>query len=489
MIKLQQKRNSRNRQRGVALVAAMITLLLISAITAGMIVLANTETNTSSNFRDEQRAFFSAKGGFEEVRDRLRNTATNTLRTGSVMPTTLPGTANSVLYVLNPLNGQTVAPWGNNAANFADDEICKENTAVTCSNGLPSGSGWYTTNTASTTYAASPVLDWKWVRINLKQNNTIAPYYTNGTSANTMQVCWNGTNEYADPVAGCTAPNLPIYVLTSLAVTPSGSRRMIQTEIAEDRLNFTAPSAVTLDGTGDAFAGGNSSQWAVNGIDQPGCGSTTTGAPVHAIGVPDAADATNIANPANGDLPRPNNYTGSGGTTPDVANIGPTGTNTLPQNLQTVSSLQNLMSTVQNNVTQPVLNGNVSGLSNPGTVTDPQIIFVKGNLTLSGNTVGYGILAVNGSLNVSGNVNWNGVIFVIGQGSFSTSGTPQYNGAIVVAQTLDSLGNLLTTPGPGSASFQTNGGGHGGVQYSSGCISMADNLSTFHVVAIRELLN
>jgi ATP-dependent protease HslVU (ClpYQ) ATPase subunit len=29
----------------------------------------------------------------------------------------------------------------------------------------------------------------------------------------------------------------------------------------------------------------------------------------------------------------------------------------------------------------------------------------------------------------------------------------------------------------------------GGIQYSSGCIAMANSLSTFHVVAIRELMN
>jgi Tfp pilus assembly protein PilX len=483
MIKQRQKRNSKNRQRGVALVAAMITLLLISAITAGMIVLANTETNTSSNFRDEQRAFFSAKGGFEEIRDRMRQSAPNTLRTAGVLPTTLPGTANSVLYVLNPLNGQTVAPWSNNPANFADDEICKETTTIACSSGLPSGSGWYTTNTASTTYAASPVLDWKWVRLNLKQNNTIAPYYTNGVSTNTMQVCWNGTNEYADPLPGCTAPNLPIYVLTTLAVTPSGSRRMIQTEIAEDQLNFKAPSAVTLDGTGDVFAGGSSNQWAINGNDQPGCGSTTVGPSVDALGVPDNADVPVVSAGAN----RPTNYTGAGGTTPDVANVS----STMPANLQTVSSLQNLMATVENNVTQPVLNGNVTdhNFTSNGTVTDPQIIFVNGNVSISGNVTGYGILAVNGNVNISGTLTWNGIILVIGQGNFTTSGTSVYNGAILVAKTLDALGNLLLTPGPGTATFNTNGGGHGGIQYSSGCIDMANHLSTFHVVAIRELMN
>jgi Tfp pilus assembly protein PilX len=466
------------------MIVAMLTLLLIAAVTAGMIILANTETNTSSNFRDEQRAFFSAKGGIEEVRDRMRTTATNTLRTAGVLPTTLPGTSNSVLYVLNPLGGQTVAPWGNNPTNFADDEICKETTALTCLSGYPSGSGWYTSTTASTTYAASPVLDWKWVRITLKQNNTISPYYTDGSSANVLQACWNGTNEYADPLAGCTSPNLPIYVLTAMAVTPSGSRRMVQTEIAEDRLNFKAPSAVTLDGTGDVFTGGSSNQWSVNGNDQPGCGSTTVGPSVDAIGVPDNADVPVVDAGAT----RPSNYTGASGTTPDIKNVS----STLPTNLQTVSALQNLMSTVENNVTQPVLNGNVTdhNFTTNGTVTDPQIIFVNGNVSISGNVTGYGILAVNGNVNITGTLTWNGIIMVIGYGNFTTSGTSVYNGAILVAQTINPLtNNLLTTPGPGSATFNTNGGGHGGVQYSSGCIAMANSLSTFHVVAIRELMN
>lgn len=470
------------RQRGIALIAVMITLLFITAITAGMIILATTETNTSANFRDEQRAFFSAKAGVEEIRDRLRSTATDTLRTAGVLPTTLPGGNKSVLYILNPLNGETVAPW---ASNYPDVEICKENTTIACFNGLPTGGGWYNSAAASTTYAANPVLDWKWVRITLKQNNTIAPYYTNGSSATTSQVCWNGNNEYADPVAGCTPPNLPVYMVTALAVTPSGSRRMVQAELAEDRLNFTPASALTLDGLGEtgafAFAGGSSNNWGVNGNDTLGCGSTTTGAPVHAIGVPDTGDV----GPVSAGASRPKNYTGSGGTTPDVANVS----GQLAPDLQTVSGLQSLMSNVLNDATQPVLNcqSGCSGLSNPGTVNAPQIIYVNGNLTLTGNTTGYGILAVTGTLNIKGTINWNGLILVIGQGNFQTSGTPSYNGAVVVANTLNALGQPLTTLGP--ATFQVNGGGNGGVQYSSGCVAQATTLSTFHVTAIRELMD
>jgi len=59
-------------ERGVALVIALLVLLLITAVGMGMIFMSNTETNVSANFRDEQTAYFAAKAGIEEVRDRLR---------------------------------------------------------------------------------------------------------------------------------------------------------------------------------------------------------------------------------------------------------------------------------------------------------------------------------------------------------------------------------------------------------------------------------
>src|SRR5690348_594382 len=200
---LKNNRNSRQRQKGVALIAAMTALLLVTAITAGMIILSTTETNISSNFRDEQTAYFSAKAGIEEARDRLRTNATNTLRVAGVLPTTLPGVGTTgVLYILNPANGETVAPWsapsmtGNiSLSPYPDDEICKEGTTIACSGGYPTSAGWYSQTTASATYATAPTLNWKWTRITLKQNNTIAPYYTNGNSASALQVCWNGNNE------------------------------------------------------------------------------------------------------------------------------------------------------------------------------------------------------------------------------------------------------------------------------------------------------
>lgn len=478
-----QERSTRDRQRGVALLMALVALLIIGAITAGMILLTNTETSISSNFRDEQLAFFSAKTGIEEARDRMRTNATDTLRTAS-LPTTLPGTAGSVLYILNPANGEIVAPWkGSSSASYPDDEICKETSTISCTNNLPSLSScstWCVSTTASSTYLVSPVIPWKWVRVMLKQNNALTSYSTNGSSSSGLQVCWNGTNE---ETTSCTAPNLPVYTLTALAVTPSGSRRMVQAEIAEDRLNFTASAALTMDGTGDVFSGPNGNNFGVDGNDTAGCGSTTTGPAIPAIGVTNNPDITTVTNgiPNN----RKNHYTGSGGSTPDVENIS----GSLPLNLQTVTSLQNLVSTIKNAVTQPVITGPASGLANPGTSSSPQIIYVNGDLSLSGNVTGNGILVVTGNLTVSGNIGWNGLVLVVGQGSFNGNGggNGAYYGSVIVAKTLDASGNPLATLG--APTFNFNGGGDNGMHYSSGCVAQATTLSTFHIMAFREMLN
>src|SRR5579864_3139346 len=105
-------KKNRNSEKGIALFVAIFTLLLITAIGASMIMLTMTDTAISGNFRDEQKAFFAAKAGMEEVRDRFRTTADNSIA-GS-LPTALPGNANAYLYVLNPKNAEADTPWVTN---------------------------------------------------------------------------------------------------------------------------------------------------------------------------------------------------------------------------------------------------------------------------------------------------------------------------------------------------------------------------------------
>lgn len=500
--------NTQKQQRGVALVAALVALVLVAAITAGMMILSTTESSISANFRDEQAAFFASKAGMEEARDRL-----GALRTAALLPTTVPGTVGGALYVVNP-NPNYGETQANILTTYGDDEICKETqaTAVPCAPNPTTGrleatpGGWETTTLNSNVYLPpGGQLPWKWVRINLKlnnQNNALAPSYNvDGNPADASVVCWNGINEFPDPgynAGACTNPSfLPVYVLTGMAVTPRGSRRMVQIELAEVKFPFTAPGALTmLDSTTSnaSFSSGSSAQWNSNGNDAAGCGQAAGATNVHGIAVDDNTDQTNVDN----GLKRPGLITGIGPNLADganVVNVAPTtaaqpGDGTLPLDMQTVDGLQNLVSTIKADVTQPALNctAGCSGLANPGTQASPQIIYVNGSLTLSGNTQGYGILVVTGTLTMKGTVGWNGIVLVVGQGDLQTDGTVQYNGAVVVANTTNAAGAPLATFGPPTVSV--NGGGHGGIQYSSGCVNMAlRNFNvTFTETAVRELM-
>src|SRR4051812_47318885 len=99
--------HSRRSESGFALFVAIFTLLLITAIAVSMLMLTNTDTSISSNFRDEQTAFFASKAGLEEVRDRLRIGAPNSLNAvlpGAATPSSappIPGQTGGVLYITN----------------------------------------------------------------------------------------------------------------------------------------------------------------------------------------------------------------------------------------------------------------------------------------------------------------------------------------------------------------------------------------------------
>jgi hypothetical protein len=179
---------------------------------------------------------------------------------------------------------------------------------------------------------------------------------------------------------------------------------------------------------------------------------------------------------------RLDHYTGAGAT-PDVENIAAS----LPATESTVSSLNTLVSTIKANANQ-VYNSNQTSLANVGTASAPQIIYINGDYAPTGTVTGYGILVVTGTFTPGGNVGWNGIVLVVGKGSMvgNGGGNNSYNGAILVAKTVDASGNPLSTLGV--ANFDFSGGGGNGIHYSSGCIAQAATLSNFRMVSSRELM-
>jgi hypothetical protein len=535
MIKLNND-HGRHTESGFALFIAIFTLLLITAITIGMIMLTNTDTSISANFRDEQTAFFAAKAGLEEVRDRMRINALDPTTGNSVSlnfsplltpsggvqvipgattPSSAPpmfGSANAVTYVINPLNGETDTPWNTTGPAYPDDEICVEasypppGTINGCSGTPPRPRGtsnWYQTASASSAYASSPVQSWKWVRINVKTNltssgSTSVSSVDGGTDVNL--VCWNGNSQFTIASGSCASAGAalvpaqnytPVYTLTSLAVTPSGSRRMVQMDVATNIIP-NIPGAMVMDGALASFTPGNSNAFQACGMDGVPCdGSTThppqngTVCPPHgnepAVGTYDNASAAS-ANAAIAGVGRTGSYTGS---PTSVANVG---TALGAGGMNTVQGLTALVNEVAAAANPANTYTDASTLANPGTVIHPVINVVTGNLDIT-NLTGAGILLVEGNASFSGRPNYDGVILIIGNGNVSMSGGGNgvIDGAMLVANLHDSSGHLLTSGAPGIPVMNFNGLGNMTIQYDSCWVAAMNQSAPYSSLGVREM--
>jgi hypothetical protein len=508
----------RRNERGMALLLVLLTLLLLSAIGLGMMYMSDTETTVNGNYRDSQLAFFAMRAGLEEARDRMRSNSISPL----TLPTAMPGTANSILYILNQVAGETVDPLDSSSTNlYFDDELCHEafttlalsnpGTGVPCTSAAPSSSVT-TVNSFSPNTGTAAALKYKWVRLTLKQNATIAGAKVDGTQADGTQVCFQTVANQEIPLSSipggpypsCAAAQAagrdagPVYVVTSLAVTPQGSRRIGQYEVAG--LSFTPPGgALGLDGPNASFSPRpSSSQYFINGNDSGAAGYTASGgtgtcnpsgpSAVPAISTGDAAGATAITTAISGNPDRSSNYTGSGGT-PSVTNAGSTGTGQYGGPWSSPSQLDALVNRLAN-VADVTYSCGIGAPCTPsgavGTNSNPQITYVSGDFNY-GNASGAGVLVVTGTLSFNGNGSFNGLVLVIGQGIVTESGGGNggFNGTVFVAKTQSATPPYAELATLGSPLYSWNGGGNSDIQYNS-CWANIGNGMHYNVIAMRE---
>ncbi len=105
-----------------------------------------------------------------------------------------------------------------------------------------------------------------------------------------------------------------------------------------------------------------------------------------------------------------------------------------------------------------------------GTLTNPQVTYVKGDLKMSGKSSGAGVLIVGGNLTMKGTPRWDGIIIVLGNVS-SQAGTPDIFGALLIrGNELDVRGNV-------------------NIQYSSQAIAMANTIAPVRVSSWRQVHN
>jgi PilX N-terminal len=518
------------RERGMALIVVLFALMLLTAIGLGLMYMTTTETGIDSNFRGEQRAYYASKAGLEEARDRLRYnpcagcigaysnnaqyditsfnfTAAPPTPSGWGLPTTAPANATtaSVVYILNSSGANDpVTPWVPNTQYF-DDELCHENfnglglqaTAATvpCAQAAPAGNAWYkAVNSFDPNTGTAAATPYKWVRITLKQD--ALPYCPDLTNQNcplagqpvcsTMNPAGGIPPYYETPLpAGfpvCEADNMrSVYVLTSLARLPDGSRKMTQYEVA-NMVIPPLPGSITFDGSGPNFNAPSSAALNVSGVDAHTC-STWQAPTMPAIATYDGNSTTTVIS----DIPNQtkSDYTGAGGTPSVVNSYNALGV------LNTAGGLEQLVNNVQYAADQTF--GSNPTISNLGTSASPLITVVNGDYTWSGSQSGSGILLVTGTLTITGTPSYNGVVLVVGQGSlvYKGSGTGTINGGLFIANICQNCSAnppqyLPASAPPGAPTLSWSGAGHLNLNYDSCWTNRMSDRGVLRVLASHE---
>jgi len=258
-------RTKRRKENGMALLLTLFTLLLLSALGLFMALSSDTETRIDANYGGNLRAYYAARSGLEEVRDRVKYQSSQG-GLSDLLPQDVAGKSGGVLYILNPAPGEVVDPIDTHSLYF-DDELCHDyNSGVamgTKCTTVPGLSGWSLPAQASLAPSAGP-LGYKWIRINMKTNRIAAPYFvdqTGKTAPLDTRVCWDGQTEQLSPggtSAACDANGMQtVYMLTSLAVVPSinglnGSRKLLRFEVVAPSIR--PPGAVTIETSGTPMA-------------------------------------------------------------------------------------------------------------------------------------------------------------------------------------------------------------------------------------------
>ncbi len=525
------RRMRRPTESGAAMLIAIFALLLISVVAIALVVSTGTDSSLAGNYRTATTAYYAGVAGLEEARGRLlwknpdyiniSNSYPNLLSPNGVPTWSL----TQVLYITNPASGETVDPTSANPANYPDTEYGLEFAW-----GLSGATVQQIPSVSPVTSVSLPGPSYKWVRINpITEKALNIDVNGDGFKDGASVLFYDPAhvNPSAQPAASLIVPLGPssppvaptgtavqALEITALAVAPNGGQRLLQYVVAPliispDAQDQNFPAALTLDGNAVTFQSPGTSGFKINGVDicnpppPPGLPGS-----VASIGAANATDTASVLADVNSPpadsayypgapvLSTPPPYTA---TTPSISNLNVGYPNSiLRQSWLTPASLDAVMQDIKNSA-DLVLSGTVTGADISAnaplmSASTPMTIVVNGNLNLSGwHNSGYGLLLVTGTLYYDPDASWNGIVLVVGQGIFSSSknGVGGFNGAVFVAQTRDSSGNLLsgTSLGPAFFGSQTSYGSTPGfgINYSSCLVQSAQGPLTYKVLSFHEI--
>jgi Tfp pilus assembly protein PilX len=491
------RKTRRRSEKGIALLIAIFVLLLISVVAIALLVSSGTETALGANYRTSSTVYYAALAGLEEARGRLLPKNPNYFDNSD--PTFIPAAPTPLLlgqtrYVINRLSSETIAPWDSSNLYYDKEYYTEFGVQASSASWQSVYSLWDYTNSPS---IPGPI--YKWVRITAATEQSLyLDVDSDGTIDSTPVIYYD--NSAPSLIVSASPPSTAVQVLqiTAFAALPNGSQKILQylvtpvgpttPPVGPSLGPLTFPAAVTLDGSGVQYTGPGTSQFIVDGKDEShpsplngppnGCTPGSTNYP--AVGYLSSSDLSNIhATPVG-------NYQGQGGT----STIPSVGLVTVSPNLQSVGALNNLVQTITVNADRVIAGPATAGNMPSGmTATNPMVVVVNGDLDLnSWHITGYGILLVTGELKYDPDAFWNGIVLVIGKGkvTYENNGLGTIYGALFIAQTVDSAGLPLASPGAATVAY-ANGNGGVGVYYSSCWIQYVQAPVSYKVLSFHEI--
>jgi len=495
-------------EAGIALLISIFILLLISVVAIALIVASGTETSLAGNYRSATGVYYASLAGLEEARERVLPKDPNSFK--NTAPANFlhsPGNTlaiGEVRYVLNPGPTENIA---NILAAYPDTEYDNEfgggalAGVVAAGNRMTTASVW-NRNPLNSLPVPGPL--YKWVRINgITEQSLNLDVFPHDLVIDPKLVYYDGTN------LNDTGSGSQVLEITSLAVLPNGSQKLLQYLAAPNPLNLpNFPAAISLAGNSAntlpanslSYSGPNSASFNVDGADSfhnPFGSCTATATVYTGIGYTNTSDTSQANIKCCQVTGHPNNYLGTGGVKPNVLPV------TMPPTLQTPDDYNKLVQAITQNAdviltpgssTTPApytaygsdLTAATAGMAN----TNPMTVVINGDLDLNAwNHTGYGLLLVTGNLNYDPDATWEGIVLVIGKGTFTGTkgGAGRFDGATLVAQTVDpGTGAPLASLGPASITF---GAGMGGVgfYYSSCWIKNSLPTASYKILSFREI--
>jgi hypothetical protein len=413
-------------ERGAALITSLLVATALLVAGGALIQITSMSATNAVDSTAETQAYYGAEGGLQAALNALRG---NAAHTGSALPA------------------------GMTTINFRNAVTANQ------SNDCPGGTG----GDPSTVARLS-----RWL-----------PYSDTQTAGTRVTVGTNPTVQYDVVVSlppGDVLPAAPLQpsrlLIQATGYGPHSARKQMSMIVSRAAFDPAVPAMMTLVGALNgspamSFDSGNSANHVYSGVDHAGVAST-----LPAFGTTNTMDNTQATNDA------ASNTTSS----PASAIVG------LPSYLQSPAATRTFLDQMQAAAIQGAAQSppTATYLPNGGSGNPTGFTFVKGDYTM-GPGSGSGILIVTGELTTNGSTDFNGLVFVLGEGAINRNGGGggAFYGATFVAN-VDWPAQSPALTNFGAPFFNFNGAGVATMQYDSAAVANALSLLPAPVLGVCE---